>query len=546
MKNKLTILAILFLFFLVFPFSAKAGIFDEVNPINLTYNNVYSLSGVYGISNMITHDNQVEVVYASPSGIKNLVITESGGSWSGNIYTVSSQIITSENGISLIQNSSDIHAFYCNGTVMKHYYAKKGDHIWSFVEDISDCIYGNTVFTFDKNEIDMYGVYSNYTQFPFPMTRTKYAEKIGGSWNFISKDVYGETKTRYISQSIKTDNRFFTYHDGIGFAGRADKNLDEITSPASIKTGVLNTINEQRYLRGSAIGFKEIDAIYYATMNCTDTSGILCNAIYGSKYQLYYVFDTPDTLGVNCSVTAGTNWYSCGSYMPNTSTSFSLQTATGTIEGAGGRYMNVPLKIDSLGNLHLLYSANDNSLVHLFQKNSKSIWIFDRITSMTTEHRARDFAIYGSGIMAYYINEGSNEAYFLYEGTSLTYVGISPPTPPAPPNIPTSPYSADFKGLMCGSGVWLTGSTYEGGCLVASLFILAVVLSAIGWIFKYIEHEYKENEVKIPDKDMISGAIIMIMIIAFTAIGMTDMLTGIVSFFMVIAFLMAYKRRAEK
>jgi hypothetical protein len=165
---------------------------------------------------------------------------------------------------------------------------------------------------------------------------------------------------------------------------------------------------------------------------------------------------------------------------------------------------------------------------------------------MITEHRTRDFAIYGSGIMAYYINEGSNEAYFLYEGTSLTYVGISPPSPPAPPNIPTSPYSADFKGMMCGSGVWLTGSTYEGGCLVASLFILAVVLSAVGWIFKYIEHEYKENEVKIPDKDMISGAIIMIMIIAFTAIGMTDMLTGIVSFFMVIAFLMAYKRRAEK
>lgn len=536
------VLLSLLLSFLAVSANANAGVFDQVNAINLTYQNVYSLSGVYSISNLITHDNQIEVVYASASGIKNLVLSESSGSWSGNVYSISSLVISSENGISLIQNGTDIHAFYCNGTVMKHYYAKKGDHIWSFVEDVSDCIYGNTVFTFDKNGVDIYGVYSNYTQFPSPLTRTKYAEKIGGSWSFTTKDVNGETKTRYLSQSIKTDNRFFTYHDSL-VSGRADKNLNEITTPASVKTGVLNTANEQRYLRGSAIGFKEIDAIYYATMNCTDTFGVLCNSIYGSKYQLYYVFDTSDTLGVNCSVAAGTNWYSCGGDLPNTSVGFSIQVASGTSEGAGGRYMNIPLKLDILGNLHLLYSANENSLVHLFQKNSKSKWIFDRVTSMVTEHRARDFTIYGSGIMVYYINEGSNEAYFLYEGTSLTYVGITPPSPPIPPDIPVSPYSADFKGMICGSGVWLTGSTYEGGCLIASLFILAVVLSVIGWIFKYLEYEYK---VKIPDKEMFSMVIILVMILMFTAIGMADMLTGIVSFFTVVAFLLAYSRKEEK
>jgi uncharacterized membrane protein YoaK (UPF0700 family) len=97
--------------------------------------------------------------------------------------------------------------------------------------------------------------------------------------------------------------------------------------------------------------------------------------------------------------------------------------------------------------------------------------------------------------------------------------------------------------LICNGGVWLTGTTYEGGCLVASLFILAVFLSVVGWIFKYIEIEFEQQ---IPDKYLVSGLISLALIITFAVIKLADLVTTIVGFFMITAVLIAYYERASE
>jgi hypothetical protein len=534
---------IFFLFFSAFFLkNADAGVFDTINSINLNYPLQYTQSGVYSASNMITYSNQIEVVYASSSGIKDLVLTNISGGFSPQAYPVSSDIISSyNNGYSLIQNSSDLHLFYCNGTYIKHYYAPKGNHIWSLVETLGSCTYGTVSYIFDKNDQStIYGTYTAQIVAPvFPSITITYCEKTS-SWNCDGGTLYQtQSNTFYLSQSLQTNNRFFTYHDGFNIAGRGDRNLDEISTIVSRNAGDMDLANNGRHIRGSAIGFSEIDAEYYATMHCIDTYGIICNGGFPISYELYYAFDTSDSLGINCTLTAGSNIYWCGGTIPYSSGSFSIQAYPNA-------FIHVPMKLDNLGNLHLLYSANNNSLVHFFQNNSKSSWVFDKIINITEEDRLRDFVIYGNGIMVMQTGTSSTNLNFWYEGTSLLYIGAgtTPPTPPPSPNIPTATSDNGLMGLMCNGGVWLTGTTFEGGCLVASLFILAVFLSVVGWIFKYIEIEFDQQ---IPDKYLVSGLISLALIITFAVIRLADLVTTIVGFFMITAMLIAYyERGAEK
>jgi hypothetical protein len=542
--RRLTVAIIFFLSFSAFFLTnANAGVFDTVNFINLNYNLQYTQSDVYSASNMITHGNQIEVVYASSRGIKNLVLTNTSGGFSPQIYSVSSDVISSyENGYSLIQNSSDLHLFYCNGTNIKHYYAPIGNHIWSLVENLGVCVHGTVSYIFDKNDQStIYGAYTrNFLTLPTKINIT-YCEKTS-SWNCDNGKLYGSgSYTFYLSQSLQTSNRFLTYHNGFVTSGRGDRNLDDISTISSRNVGDLDLAYNYRYIRGSATGFSEINAEYYATMHCNDSFGIICNGAFPILYELDYVFSTSDSLGINCTLTAGSSVYWCGGIIPYSSTTFSIQSYPNA-------YIHVPMKLDNLGNLHLLYSANDNALVHFFQNNSKSSWGFDKIINITEEDRLRDFVIYENGIMVMQTGESSTNLNFWYNGASLLFIGVgtTPPIPPSPTDIPPAISDSSFMGLICNGGVWLTGTTYEGGCLVSSLFILAIFLSVVGWIFKYIEIEYYENEHKIQDKYLVSGLISLGLIITFAVIGIADLVTAILGFFMITAVLIAYYERGRE
>jgi len=534
------------IFFLLFSAfflkNADADVFDAVNSINLNYNLQYTQTDVYSASNMITHGNQIEIAYASSSGIKNLVLTNVSGGFSPQIYSVSSDIISSyNNGYSLLQNSTDLHLFYCNGTNIKHYFAPIGNHIWSFVENLGECTYGTVSYIFDKNDHStIYGTYTaQLLTFP-PRMNVTYCEKTS-SWNCDGGTIYyTQSDTFYLSQSLQSNNRFFTYHESI-FSGRADRNLDDISTIASRNIGDMDTSSNKRHIRGSAIGFSEINAEYYATMHCEDTFAIVCNSAFGSDYRLFYAFATSDSLGVNCTLTAGSNIYWCGGVIPYSSTSFSIQSYPNA-------FIHVPMQLDNLGNLHLLYSANNNAIIHLFQNNSKTSWIFDKVINITEEDRLRNFIIYGNGIMTMQTSESSTSLNFWYNGASLLYVGAgtTPPTPPPATDIPTASYDSSFMDMICNGGVWLTGTTYEGGCLVSSLFILAIFLSVVGWVFKYIEMEYYSDDNKIHDKYLVSGLISLGLIITFAIIGIADLVTAIIGFFMITAILIAYYERGRE
>jgi len=538
-KTWFLLTAVLFLaFFSFLPINANAGMFDQVTTLNLNYASINTLSGIYAISNMITHDNIVETVYSSATGIKNYVLTNESGGWTANTYTISSDIITSTtNGYSIIQNSTEMHLFYCNGSVIKHYYTQKSIHSWSFVENVGNqCAIGESFFIFDKSDTSkIYGVYaSNYFTFPLILNYT-YAEKSGGTWNIANYDsdvvVQLQGDQLSLTQSNVTTNRFVAYTKHLG-AGINTFHLREITTIGSTTEGYSLNLSER--LRFSILPIQNIDATYYATMNCSSTFGIACNSVYGSNYKLAYIFDTNNTLGINCTTILGSGIYFCEEGIFNSSITLSVQSAVYT-------KTHVPMRLDNLGNLHIIYSANNNRFVHIFQNNSRTSWVFDPITSMSVENAFSDFVIYYQGIVAYKNEIGSGSVIFYYEGTSLSYIGAGTPYPSPP--IPPAPSDSSLMGLVCGAGSFLTGTTYEGGCLVSSLFILAVILSIIGWIFKVMEKEYK---IKTPNTHFISGLIILASIITFVAIGMADLITGIISFFLMLGILIIYEEGGKK
>lgn len=544
--RKFIVSIIFFLFFIAFSTNnAQAGIFDSVTNVTSNYRLVNSVSGAYAVGNMITHDNQVEIVYSTSSGISNLVLTNISGGWSANIYTVSSDIDShADRSYSLIQNSTELHLFYCATLHFFHYHALKSDHIWSLVEqDWTSQYYGAfcsgvNAFIFDKNDNKtIYGIWSIGHFYEGFWANLGQKNGTTGTWTFWSggccgfcgyNGCYSGHEQFSIAQSSQTNNRFISYTSTGGcytpYLGYTDeRKIMEITTLASINYGSLNAVcdsigNGNSY--SNILPFKGIDAEYYANVHA------------GNSFELSYVFDTSDTLGVNCTSTYRDNFYACNETIPYSFPSYGF---------AGGTSGNTPLAEDSNGNLHILFTTSDNTIGHIWQQNgSRSNWNFEQVINITGAKTFMDMILYGNGIMIYEVSSGSNHINFWYES------GASPPAP-----TPPAPSDNTFMGLICNGGVWLTGTTFEGGCLVASLFMLAVFLSMVGWIFKYIEIEFLsaefaiiQHDQKIPDKYLVSGLISLALIITFAVIGIADLVTTIVGFFMITAVLVAYYERS--
>jgi hypothetical protein len=555
LTRKFIVPVIFFLFFSAFFLkNADAGIFDTVTPIDSNYHLVQTISGAFAVSNMITYGNQVEVAYASTGGVMDLVLTNTSGGWSSSSYTISSDVLTNiNNGYSLIQNSTEIHMFYCAGTHIKHYRALKSDHIWSLVEQDwtiafygAYCSEGDNSFIFDKNNNKtIYGVWmTGWTSYSYNNAYWfAYGEKNGtsgtwattsGSYGFCGYNacIFSNGGSQLsITQSSQTNNRFISYTSSdfygcytpyLGWTG--ERKLIEVTTFASSVSGSLNAYCDSFGDGNSYSGilpFKNIDAEYYANVHA------------GNSFELSYVFDTSDTLGISCTSTYRNNFYACNETIPNSFPSY----------GFSGSIVDTPMREDTDGNLHIIYTTNDNALAHIYQVNSSYYWNEEKIINITSAESFVDFVLYGNDIMVYEVPSGSGDIHFWYESGASPTPPI-PPTPPVPPYIPPATSDNNFMGLVCNGGVWLTGTTFEGGCLVASLFILAVFLSVVGWLFKYIEIEFKHE---IPDKYLVSGLISLGLIITFAIIGIADLVTTILGFFMITAVLIAYyERGAEK
>jgi hypothetical protein len=548
---------IFFLFFSAFFLKgADAGIFDTVTPASSNYRLVQTTSGAIAVSNMITHDNQVEIVYSTLSGISNLVLTNTSGGWSANTYTVSSDVLNyANNGYSLIQNATDLHLFYCNVLQTKHYRALKSDHVWTLVEQDFGipffggyCSIGDTEFIFDKNDNKtIYGIWTlGYTSWTYNLAYwANLAQKDGttgiwtntGGYGFCTANgcVFSNGGSQFsIAQSSQTNNRFISYTSTafggcytpyLGWSG--EKKIMEITTLASISYGSLNAVCDSLgngNSHSSVLPFKNIDAEYYANIHASNS------------FELSYVFDTSDTLGVSCASTYRNNFYACNETIPYSYPSY----------GFAGTSVTTPIREDAYGNLHILYTTNvsgDNALSHIYQDNSTYNWIFEKVINITGAKSFADFVLYGNDIMVYEVSSGSGDIHFWYQSGASP----APPVPPAPPPSPAIPAATSdntFMGLICNGGVYLTGTTFEGGCLVSSLFMLAIFLSVVGWLFKYIELEFDH---KIPDKYLVSGLISLGLIITFAVIGIADLVTTILGFFMITAVLIAYyERGAEK
>jgi hypothetical protein len=558
MKEKLIVFTLLILSFLVFSTNnAQAGIFDSVTNVTSNYRLVNSVSGAFAVSNMITYGNQVEVAYASTGGIMDFVLTNTSGGWSSSSYTISSDVLTNiNNGYSLIQNSTEIHIFYCAGTHIKHYHALKSDHIWSLVEQDwttafygAYCSEGDNSFIFDKNDNKtIYGVWMmGWTWYSYNSAYWfVYGEKNGtsgtwattsGSYGFCGYNacIFSNGGSQLsITQSSQTNNRFISYTSSdfygcytpyLGWAG--ERKLIEVTTFASSVSGSLNAYCDSFGDGNSYSGilpFKEIDAEYYVNVHASNS------------FELSYVFDTSDTLGISCTSTYRNNFYACNQTIPYSAPSYAF---------VGGTSTNMPVREDTNGNLHILYTTDDNFTGHIYQQNgSRNNWYFEKVINITASKSFMDFSLYGNGLIVYEVPSGSNQINFWYQSGASPAPPIPPPLPPPPP-IPPATSDNTVLGLVCGAGVFLTGSTMEGGCLFSSLFILAIFLSVIGWIFKYLTLEYK---IEIPDQYLVSGLVTLALIFAFIIIGLTDLLTGIISLMTIIAVLVAYmsSRRSEK
>ena len=547
MKEKLIVITLLILSFLVLSTnSVQAGIFDSVTNVTSSYRLENSVSGAYAVSNMITYGNQAEVVYASSSGIIDFLLTNTSGGWSSSFTTVSSDVVTDlYNGYSLIQNATELHVFYCAGTNIKHYRALKSNHIWNLVEQNwgstfygAYCAEGDTHFIFDKDNKTFYGVYiMGYTSHGSNGNAywSRYAERsptgvwavtgLYGDCGFDGCIYGGFAQQLSIAQSSQTNNRFFSHTDTEFLGCKVpsgwipERKLTEITT---ISSSVLGSINAYCDSFGDGnsysniLPFKEIDAEYYANVHA------------GNSFELSYVFDTSDTLGISCISTIRTNFYACNQTIPYSIPSYGF---------AGGTSGNTPLAEDNNGNLHILYTTSDNTIGHIWQQNgSRSNWNFEQVINITGAKSFMDMVLYGNGILIYEVPSGSNQINFWFE-SGASPAPPTPPTPPTPPLIPPATSDSSALALICNAGIFLTGTTFEGGCLFSSLFILAIFLSVIGWVFKYLELEYKTE---ISEKYLVSGLVSIALIIGFMLIGLADLVTGIISILMLVAVLVAY------
>lgn len=487
-------------------------------------------SAVNDISNAITDKDNYNItyimicnvsysdVYPHPPIAYEVMLfkfTKNGtNSWSPELHHISNDPIGGHQ--SLIEKDNVIHLFFNINNTIKHYSANKNNlDSWS-LETIN---YAVSSFAFIlRNNNDIVGIIQNST------TSQGYEIRLSEGWNRIPMNV---SLQGTLELKEKTNNElWFRSANMVGyFNGTAwlTQDFSTITGGCATGLGILNKKNAT------------------FIMNYDEYWG----------HRLIWIFKTSDNEGINCVPTkdyypSSAPFYYCRSY-PNDI------YAGNDFFGDFGCDWNVPIFTDNNDFLHtyISYPHFPEKFNSMWNNYSYTDWFYSpAILPTFGVGFGQYFSVsaveptYGyNELYSFYLTRNNGEFYQrlkIYIDTNVNYTIPIPPTPPTPSDNMTE---CTLACLICNGGVWLTGTTYEGGCLVASLFILAVFLSVVGWIFKYIEIEFEQQ---IPDKYLVSGLISLALIITFAVIKLADLVTTIVGFFMITAVLIAYYERASE
>lgn len=575
------VLTILFLF-LVAP-NVQARLFDSETPLNINYTYLSPvISDVLLVSEAISYGNIVELAYLSSTGIKNLVMTKSGGSWSRAIYTISSDtsLHTHNYQFPFIQNETEIDAFYtvinASGYYIRQYRKIKGETSWAKIRDIgafdsTGSANGRVDCAFDTQ--DNSTIYCGTTQYVYGGKLVT----IDGSGVSISPNInywIRDAPQFHLNPSTITGNIFISTHLSTTTIN-ANLGATEMFSNVSYKTGRLwgsVTFDYGDYLLSASSSPRADYLFQYLSHPTTLPAGY---------NRVYFYFDTSDTQGVNCTAnTPYDTWYYCNDTMHSGDTANIPSSSYVTIQQGAS-------VLDRKGNIHFLYFGEGSStgnvfkVGRMFQNNAETTWYYHNVTDIDLDDiDGMTITLFGNGSLFFY--DVSNELRIYEEDESLTYVGaeivtqcsdgtalnVCSTNKPLYCNedgnlvnycslcgcpigqqcseyetcfVPSGEITSDSAlGLICGAGSLLTGSDLEGGCLVVSLFVLMIAVSLVGTMLHWVEKEMGKD---ISNKYMITGGLVIGLIIFMLLAGLTDLFTGLVGIFSMLALLLMFNDR---
>jgi hypothetical protein len=527
--------------------NTQARIYDSETEETITYAEIFSgspISGVTATSNIISYGNTAEMVFTNASGFYNIILTKSGETWSKSIIPITdfSQKRSGSLTFSIIQNDTRVDLFYF-GVISAtyvipviHFHKNKNDNIWiqdsnitfhryiypdhyvGFSADNFNCDYSSdniTIFC-DGRQIS---TGASIVSYPILVKINETggintAMDISSGWGHSTMVgfEYGYASTSsfsHISDLYNIFGQLFLSNSGTPCGDAVGSGFLYANSDLSIISE--SSLNDCRFF-GSSMKVTGISSgkKNYVFLMRNDTS-------------TYYGFYNSDTLGVNCISTVASG---AGSFY------FCKDTPHHAGFWTGSRGVSF---IDDNGYIQYLYTIPSSSSIVMVAREYQTgdtTWKYHNITTVSNTSLQGYGAIdIGEGII--FTVAQNNFLYFYYE--NQTNPAPAPPIPPIPPSIADS----SVMGMMCGAGSYFTGTDYSGGCQVASLFLLAIILSVMGWLFKYLKHEYGEET---PDKYLISGVISAFFIIGFMAIGMSDLLTGIMAVVLILTMIVSYSQ----
>jgi len=407
------------------------------------------------------------------------------------------------------KGTSIIDIIYCNnvvGGMLQRSISYDDGENWSFLENITGCIGG--VSGLDAVSDDNGKLHIVFQNASYKVT---YSTNKNGNWTF--KDILG-----------------FPLHN------QDIPAIDEQNGKICIGYG-----------RGCSIFPSTCYGVFYAYYNGTDWFLNTNNTYTANKYgSSCAVFDDNDNCFIGIPATATLLW------KINQTGSSRFVTAFGSQFGCDEAVKGNEGKIWFLYASHPTY---DEQILQFFNPSTESFeltfafppysyaliggmaidkWNIPFTVSVSSSGfymRKADIPLYPQNTNFYAGNGQNNMTIFYTEsGDSFTSQSVL---------FQVGNMECDVMCMMCGAGSYFTGTDYSGGCQVASLFLLAIILSVIGWLFKYLKHEYGEE---IPDKYLISGVISAFFIIGFMAIGMSDLLTGIMAVVLILTMIVSYSQ----
>jgi hypothetical protein len=441
----------------------------------------------------------------------------------------------------LLQNNTEIHLIYYDPVKdgyfgIYHYKKIKNSTSWSFIERrvLSTTSIHIAGCDWESNNIIIACYYQRDATYNF--YRIRFAGLSETSYGLF----YSPSYCPVASSASNITNNVFTLAQACGhnITGALWGVAETSQYPSTSLNSKCTSNNSQDIFSGNAKSIepsRKKDFVYFY-----------------DNGTMFYVFDTSDTLGVPCTADVYSLYpynimYSCNELLPYQTTTY---LPTGEISDYRCTYYD--MLSDNLGNMHVLFFVPTNTLARMFQSESETKWYYHNISSVNTNSYSWTLGLLGTGSI--FAKTESNNLYIYDENTTgyyyspssyryctleSSYILISDWT-----SERCEQPTESLNNIMCSSCAWLAGTTYEGGCLLATLFILAIVLSVIGWLFKYMEKEYKIQEP--PNKYLISAIVSLVMIVVFVVIGMADLITAIISFFVIIAFLTVYEEGVAK